>query len=357
MSDLRGLVADFLVALDLERNYSPNTGKAYRAALGQFLAWLSHQGQPGELSGLTPGAVREFLAHLRDQRHNDPRSIQLKLTALKSFVAYLREALPAPLAQQLPRLNWQYKAGRKVQRALRDDELDKLLEAAYREREQLHADLAQALGPAPRLAKQAANASRNVLILLLLAGAGLRVSEVCGLNLSDVDLANRTIRVMGKGRKEREVFFDVPEMVQAMDGYLALPGGASPAGAIFRNSRDGGRLTTRSVQFLLQHYRDLAGLEGKVTPHTLRHTFATLSIERGANVKAVSQLLGHAQVTTTLQMYTHLSEEHVRKVFRLCHPRAEVHLPLEQVVELRRRALMYIHDAAGTGQRRAAATG
>lgn len=99
---------------------------------------------------------------------------------------------------------------------MRDDELDKLLSAAYREREQLHAELLQTSRRAPRLAKQAANASRNVLILLLLAGAGLRVSDVCGLNLSDVDLANRTIRVMGKGRKEREVFFDVPEMVQAM---------------------------------------------------------------------------------------------------------------------------------------------
>lgn len=97
MSDLRGLVADFLVALDLEHNYSPNTGKAYRAALGQFLDWLSQQGQPGELSSLTPGAIREFLAHLRD-----PRSIQLKLTALKSFVAYLREALPAPWPRSSP---------------------------------------------------------------------------------------------------------------------------------------------------------------------------------------------------------------------------------------------------------------
>ena len=117
------------------------------------------------------------------------------------------------------------------------------------------------------------------------------------------------IRVLGKGSREREVYYDIPRMTAAMDDYLAIRDAFSPkSDAVFVNSRDGGRLTVRSVELMLKDYLGRADLSRSYTPHSLRHTYASLSIEQGANIKVVSQILGHSNIRTTLSLYTHLSE-------------------------------------------------
>lgn len=352
MPELATLCADFLSALDLERNYSPYTLRSYRHNLEQFRSWLIEQGRTGTPSDLAGLAIRDFLGYLRDHCHNDARTVAHKLATLKSFLGYLRETLPPAQASALPKVTWHYKYDKKVQQSLRDEDLNALLDAVHERIASTEADLQIARGRTRRLRKQLAACRRDLLLLLLMAGAGLRVGEVCGLNLDDVDLADHSIRVRGKGRKIRVVYFDIPEMVEAMAQYLRerCVLGSDPT-ALFLNGRDGGRISSRAIQLLLKSYLRDAGLDSKTSPHTLRHTFSTLSIERGANVKAVSQILGHAHVSTTLALYTHLSTEHVRQVFRLFHPRNPERLPLEEVVAHRRHALMFVKDQTNQSYR------
>lgn len=256
-------------------------------------------------------------------------------------------------------MTWQYKHTKKLQKTLSDANLDALLAAIRRRAAETEALLRRAKGKTRRLRKQVAGCYRDLLMVLLMAGAGLRVGELCALDLDQINRADRSIQVRGKGRKLRVVYFVIPEMVAAMETYLYHRSElGSDLTALFLNGRDGGRLTPRAVQLLLKGYLQDAGLDASTTPHSLRHTFASLSIERGANVKAVSQILGHAHVSTTLAMYTHLSDEHVRKVFRLFHPRNPEHLSLEEAVAHRRQALLFVKDRTNYGHRQAiAATG
>jgi|GEM_PF-1662340 len=354
MTELAPLCEDFLAAIDLERNYSRHTLRCYRHNLTQFLNWLDDQGREGVLSDLTSLTVREFLGYLRDRCGNDPRTIAHKLGTLKSLLSHLRETLPLPQATALPKITWRYKYDKKLQKSLNQPQLHALLAAVRQRVAEVTSKLESTTGKTRRLHKQIACCHRDLLMLVLMAGVGLRVGELCGLNLKDIDLTDRSIRVLGKGRKERIVYFDLPQLVEAMGQYLqhrSLLGGQTEA--VFLNARDGSRLTTRAVELLLKDYLQAAGLDQEATPHSLRHTFASLSIERGANVKAVSQILGHAWVSTTLAMYTHLSNEHVRKVLRLFNPLNPQRLSVEEVVASRRHALMFIGDRTNYHHRRA----
>jgi integrase/recombinase XerD len=164
---------------------------------------------------------------------------------------------------------------------------------------------------------------RDRAILELLYGAGLRVSELTGLDVDDVDLDEGAVRVLGKGSKERDV--PIGRMARdAVDAYLrtARPALASARsrGALFLNTR-GGRLTRQSCARLLAEHARAAGIRRTVTPHDLRHSFATHLLEGGADVRVVQELLGHASVATT-QIYTLVTTEHLRATYDMAHPRA-----------------------------------
>lgn len=354
MTELATLCEDFLTAIDLERNYSRHTLRCYRHNLNQFLNWLDDHGREGVLSALTSLTVREFLGYLRDRCGNDPRTINHKLGTLKSLLSHLRETLPLAQANALPKITWRYKFDKKLMKSFNQAQLNALLAAVRQRLVETASRLTTTKGKTRRLHKQIACCHRDLLMLVLMAGAGLRVGELCGLNLKDIDLTDRSIRVLGKGRKERVVYFDLPQLVEAMGQYLqqrSVLGNQSEA--LFLNARDGNRITTRAVELQLKEYLEAAGLDQEATPHSLRHTFASLSIERGANVKAVSQILGHSWVSTTLAMYTHLSDEHVRKVLRLFNPLNPERLSVQEVVASRRHALMFLGDRTNYHHRRA----
>lgn len=350
---MQDLVQEYLSVLDLERNYSPFTVKAYRVNLNQFLNWSNEYGVDAPFT-LTSPIIWDFVHYLREERGVCDRSIQQKLATLKSFLGFLRTALPKNRTQSLAVISWRYKITKKLKQSLSEDELYALLSAVEEYRLELQEQLKGSSGRTKRLNKQINNCYRDRLILLLMAGAGMRVGEVCALNLQDINVEDRSIRVLGKGAREREVYFDIPEMIEAMEAYLIVREACSPqSDALFVNSRDGGRLTVRSVELMLKKYLSRADLSDKYTPHSLRHTFATLSIERGANIKAVSQLLGHSQVGTTLNLYTHLSQGHIRKVFRMCHPLADEKLSDKQIVDNRRNSLAYLNDKTNQRHRQA----
>jgi len=353
--EIPDLMRDFLLWIDGARGCSPKTVAAYRLALGQLTAWMHANGLSLRWEHFHADQVRDFLAYLRDERGNDGRSIALKLAAIKSWLAYLRRHLPPGLREQVPLVDWSYRTPQRTVDALERDQLDRLLAAARQRHEHAQAALANAAVATPRLCRRAQAAQRDYVIVLLLAGTGLRVGELVGLDVTDVDLTDCSLHVRGKGGHPRRVWWSISPLQEAFDAYckaVAPSATGEQAGApLFRNERDGGRLTTRSIQRLLHSLAEEAGLAA--TPHTLRHTFATLAIESGANIKAVSQILGHRHISTTLQLYTHLSAHYVREVFAACHPFAAQRPSLEQAIAWRRRSLTALPDQTGWRQRQA----
>jgi integrase/recombinase XerC len=285
-------LAAFLRYLTLEKNASPHTIRSYRRDLEQFLAYLTDaSGQPGinALRQVDGRLVRAWLARLHG-RGLDTASVSRKLAALRSWCRFLvrRGWLAGNPARDVrgPR------PGRKLAAFLPIDETVALLE-----------------GPTPR--------PRDRAILELLYAAGLRVSELTGLDLDDVDRGEATVRVLGKGSKERIVPFG-QKAAAALDAYLEIRGGA--AGPLFLNARRG-RLSVRSVHALVRRRARDVGLSRRVSPHTLRHTFATHLLDAGADLRMIQELLGHSRLTTT-QRYTHVASEQLIRVYDAAHPRA-----------------------------------
>jgi integrase/recombinase XerD len=295
----------YLDHLAVERGLSDNTLQAYRRDLARYLSFLAKRdvGKAGEVD---EAIVRSFLASLSASTHGEDdrayraTSVARTLSAVRSFHRFLlREGITPgdPAAGVM-----QPKIPRSLPRPLSVDEIARLLEA-----------------PDPRTPA----GLRDRAILELLYGAGLRISELTGLDVDDLDLDEGSVRVLGKGGKEREV--PVGRFArEAVDAYLtrgrpALASRSSRA-ALFLNQR-GGRLTRQSCARLLGRYATLAEISRHVSLHTLRHSFATHLLEGGADVRVVQELLGHASVATT-QIYTLVTKEHLREVYYTSHPRA-----------------------------------
>jgi integrase/recombinase XerC len=288
----RDPVAAFLEYLAAERRVSPHTLRAYGTDLAEFGAFLRRAGLagPGDADTRT---VRAYLASLH-QRGLAQTSIGRKLAAVRSCLRFLarRGVIEANPARQVrgPRVP------RRLPSFLPKDESKELLDRA----------------PEPSAAGR-----RDHALLELLYASGLRVAECCGLDIADLDRGGGTVRVLGKGGKERVV--PVGEAaLHAIDGHLAMQ--RLTQGPLFRNQR-GGRLTTRSAHRIVKARAREAGLLRRVTPHTLRHTFATHMLGEGADLRLIQELLGHSRLTTT-QRYTHVSPEHLMKVYDAAHPRA-----------------------------------
>ena len=288
----RDPVSVFLDYLAAERRASPHTTRAYRADLAEFAAFLREAGL-GDPADADARAVRAYLAALH-QRGLARTSIGRKLAAVRSCLRFLarRGVIEANPARQVrgPRVP------RRLPSFLPKDESKDLLDR----------------DPAP-----STGGRRDHALLELLYASGLRVAECCGLDAEDLDRGRGTVRVLGKGGKERVVPVGDAALL-ALDAYLALAPAAT--GPIFRNQR-GGRLTTRSAHRIVGARAREAGLLRRVTPHTLRHTFATHMLGEGADLRLIQELLGHRRLATT-QRYTHVSPEHLMKVYDAAHPRA-----------------------------------
>jgi integrase/recombinase XerD len=300
----------YLDHLAVERGLSEHTLSAYRRDLRRYVAFLTRREmlEPGEVEEAT---VRSFVASLSASTHGPDdapyraTSVARTLSAVRSFHRFLlREGVtdrdPAVGVPQ-PRLP------RSLPRPLPVEDVRRLLEAP---------DEGSPAG------------LRDRAILELLYGSGLRISELTGLDVDDLDLEEGSVRVLGKGGKEREVPLGSFGR-DAVGAYLTRgrPALASVAtrGAVFLNAR-GGRLSRQSCARLLSRYVRLAGIERRVTLHTLRHSFATHLLEGGADVRVVQELLGHASVATT-QIYTLVTARHLREVYEESHPRARRRVP------------------------------
>ncbi len=285
--------------LEVERNASPYTVRNYTSDLISFFYFLRGK-TVGSLKEGDKHVVRDYLSYLMEQGFVKA-SIARKLSAIRSFYRYLlREEIisTSPLATtSSPKLD------RRLPYFLTIDEMTRLLETP---------DSATPQG------------QRNRALLELLYAAGLRVSELVKLNLEQINLETREIRVMGKGSKERMTLMGEPA-ARALAAYLEQGrpklSGEKKTSAVFLN-RYGERLTERSVQSILEEYANIAGLDKRVHPHMLRHTFATHLLDGGADLRVVQELLGHASLSTT-QIYTHVSKSQAKKVYLSAHPMAK----------------------------------
>ncbi len=285
--------------LEVERNVSPYTVRNYTADLLGFFTFLRGK-RITSLQEVDKHTLRDYLFRLTEQGLVKA-SIARKLSAIRSFYRYLlREEMvsTSPVAAtSSPKLD------RRLPSFLTIEEVVRLLEAP---------DSATPQG------------QRDRALMELLYASGLRVSELVKLNLEQVNLDSSEIRVWGKGSKERMVLMGKPA-VETLTAYLSQGRtellDKKSGSALFLN-RDGQRLTERGVQKILERYTKIAGLNKRVHPHMLRHTFATHLLDGGADLRVVQELLGHANLSST-QIYTHVSKSQARKVYLSAHPMAQ----------------------------------
>jgi integrase/recombinase XerD len=295
----------YLDHLAVERGLSEHTLKAYRRDLRRYVGFLERRGITDPRL-VDESSIRSYVASVSASTHGDDErpyraaSVARMLSSVRSFHRYLlregvttRDPATGVTRPKLPR---------QLPHPIGVDDVRRLLEAP---------DVRTPAGV------------RDRAILELLYGAGLRISELTSLDVDDVDLEEGAVRVLGKGGKEREVPLGRYAR-EAVGAYLARGrpalATASSRGALFLNAR-GGRLTRQSGNRLLATHVRAARISARVTPHSLRHSFATHLLEGGADVRVVQELLGHASVATT-QIYTLVTEEHLREVYYTSHPRA-----------------------------------
>ena len=319
---VQSLCADFLEHVTLERNLSPATERAYAADLARFVEFLvDYLGCEADAlrpQHVEPVAVRAFLAHL-DRAGLAKSSRARMLSAVRNLFRYACRT--GRLAANPARGVRSPKQERTLPSHLRPGEVETLIDATE--------------APAAAAYRDPANDplhTRDRALVELLYAAGLRVSELVGLDWDDLDLSGRVVRVVGKGGKERMVPFGRPATealrawADAWEGVrarAAAAGGAAidQAEPVFLHHR-GGRLSARSVRRVLDRYVRATDVPADLHPHTLRHSFATHLLEGGADLRAIQELLGHSSLTTT-QKYTHVDIERLLRVYRRAHPRAK----------------------------------
>jgi len=307
------------------RNAAPGTLTEYRRNVSEFLAFVTAHGV--DWHAPDRGTVRAWLAMLAD-RELSASAVGSRVSAVRTF--YRHAARQGwievdPLAGvRSPR-----RPGR-LPRVLTVDEATRLVEAPARwTRDGLPTSTEPSRRRRANAELDAALLRRDAAILELLYATGMRISELSGLTLPDIDLGRRRLRVLGKGRKERDLIFGRPagaalgSYLIGARSYLASRAPASrPVGdAAFLNAA-GGALTARGARLVVARWVGATQVGGRTSPHTLRHTFATHLLEGGADLRTVQELLGHASAQTT-QIYTHLSDAALRAAYRASHPRSE----------------------------------
>lgn len=305
-------LAEFLRSLALEKNASELTVKSYREDLTQAIEFLrgKNDNQPLTPGQITSRHLRAFTVWLHEKQYAKT-TVARRIAAVRSWFRFLcRQGLVSKNPADGLRAPRQDK---KLPHFLSETALDQLMQA-----------------PAP----DTPQGLRDRAILETLYSAGLRVSEMTGLNLGDLDLDAGIATIRGKGKKERLAFFGSTAL-QTLKAWLAVRGapaapdekrttsrgrGKKEEDAVFLN-KNGTRLTSRSVGRLLEKYLAQAGMDPRTSPHTLRHTFATHLLDRGADIRSVQELLGHSSLANT-QIYTHVTTQRLKDSYDKAHPRA-----------------------------------
>ena len=290
------LIEAFSAHVRLERGLSQSTAQAYAGDLDDFARFLDKERNEDRLLKAGLNDARRYVMTLMGQRKYGASAVRRRIASLRSFYKFLRQSgrrRDDPLADLK-----QPKEPKTLPKVLTEREVEKLLGA------KVHTD-------------DEVLYSRDHAMFELLYASGIRVAELVGLDTADVDRERRTVRVTGKGNKQRMTLMN-KTAVRALNRWLAVRP-AAQSDALFV-SKSGKRLTTRMVQYTFAAFKRAAGIERYASPHTLRHSFATHLLERGADLVVIKELLGHENLSTT-QIYTNVSLEHIRQSYDDAHPR------------------------------------
>lgn len=300
---MEATIQQFLDYLVAEKNYTQNTIAAYRNDLTQFYQFLTEEdnaAEPQSWSEVDKQRIVGFILYLKERKYASS-TVARKVAAIKSYFHYLHDegiiAEDPTVGLESPQVK------KHLPKAISVEDIERLLA------EPTKSDSPKAL--------------RDTALLEVLYATGMRVTEIVSLNVSDVDLEAGTVLCSGKGDRERLVpIYDRATQVLAEyleEGRPKLLSDPEEE-ALFLNHR-GRRLTRQGLWLIIKHYVEEVGIEGEVTPHTLRHSFATHMLHGGAKLRDVQKLLGHANISTT-QVYTQVTRDHLREVYNEAHPRA-----------------------------------
>lgn len=279
-----------------QKNLSDKTIKAYQIDLHQFQLFLKDNTP-------TRSSVLNYLEVLN--RTYKPRTVKRKIASIKAFCRYLTEE---HITQEtFTNMYLHIKTPKVLPRTIPIHVLENILRLAYDEVNKNRTIISL----------------RNVAIIELLFATGIRVSELCHLNITDIDIEEKSVKIWGKGSKERLIFIGNGDTLAALNSYLNSRTSFKDE-ALFTN-RNGNRISDQSVRCILNHFAVVVEPQMHITPHMLRHTFATLLLENGVDIRYIQQILGHSSITTT-QIYTHVSLSKQKEVLTLYHPRNQIYI-------------------------------
>lgn len=297
-------ICDYLTHCKYEKNLNPKTLKAYEIDLRQFAQFAKTKG-----SAYCKESLQLYIIQL--QKRYKVKSVKRKIASLKAFFNYLEyeEFLEAnPFSKMRIKLHEPFLLPRTIPLAV----VDALLHCAYQHK-----------APDTAGTEQYRSDLRDIAVLELLFATGMRVSELCSLRPESVDLTEGTVKIYGKGSKERIIQIGNEDVLAAIKAYYCAFSNSIEATGWFFVNRLGHQLSDQSVRFMIKKYTDLAGIDLHITPHMFRHAFATLLLEEDVDIRYIQQLLGHSSIVTT-QIYTHVASKKQRDILTAKHPRNKI---------------------------------
>ncbi len=298
-------IMEFLWHCRFEKKLDEKTIQAYRADLRQM---AEITGTARDIFDISKTDIKNYLQQIAGFKH---KTIKRKIATLRSMLNYL-ECEYEDYINPMRKMQIKMKEPIRLPVVMTIEELRRILDSLYCRSDKC------ARGTYAYTA-----AVRNIAVVELLFASGMRVSELCSLRNRDVDMENGEVRIIGKGNKERIIHICQPETLQALHRWLKLKNGVCDSRAPFFTNRLYRGLSTQSVRHMIRHIVTAAGIEKHVTPHTFRHTFATLLLEEDVDVRYIQSLLGHSSIATT-QIYTHVNMNKQRQILQTKHPRKRI---------------------------------
>lgn len=310
MDALNKLITDFLFHCRVEKNLSSHTLKAYQLDLNQFTRFVSVNGKAVDILRIDKQKLREYLQRL--QETGKVKTVKRKIATLKALFNYL-EYEDKIAINPFRKMRIQIREPLVLPNVLTLEEVKELFQIVYRAKRECD----------DRGTYTYKSIVRDIAVLELLFATGIRVSELCYLKKEHVDFDRKYIQVNGKRSRERIIQICSPEIITLLEEYIELFHPSGSGFYYFFINRLGHRLSPQSVRFMIKKYARLSNIKKAITPHMFRHTFATLLLEEGVDIRYIQQLLGHSTITTT-QIYTHISNPRQQEILTAFHPRCKI---------------------------------
>ena len=300
MNTLKDYISEYLNYCEYRKQLNFKTIKAYKIDLNQYNSFCQDISDP-----FSKKAVDSYITELF--KHYKPKSVKRKIASLKAFFHYLKYT---ELLAQNPfdKLDVYFREAKLLPKTIPFHSLQKLLSVMYQQKKQASSSY------------QLRCCIRDIAVIELLFATGMRISELCGLRPSDIDLENNTVLIYGKGARERILQIGNPEVISALSIYQETFQEEIACCHYFFINKFKNKLSDQSVRFMINHYTEIAGIEQHITPHMFRHSFATLLLEQDVDIRYIQRMLGHSSISTT-EIYTHVSNTKQKDILVNKHPR------------------------------------